>query len=181
MEQFENRLNTTKVEIEQKFRVQNPNPVRKRLEALQAIPGTRGWEHNELYDQERALRGKKQILRLRYHGTKDAWLTFKGPREKNGRAKKRLEVESPVHFEDMKRILKLLGYKVISTYRKYREEYDLLDAKVCLDHLPSHGWFVEIEGTTRAIQKTARKLKLDPKHTEERSYRRLLKEPMALA
>lgn len=175
LNQFTERLQNTHYEIEQKYRLKDPAAMRKMLQGLGAEKGRHGWEHNELYDIDRALREKKQVLRLRYHGSKFACLTFKGPREK-GQHKRRMEIESHVEFDQMKRILLMLGYRMVSNYRKYREEYDLPNAKVCLDHLKNRGWFIEIEGTSKTIKEAAKKLGLESKDREERSYRRLLKE-----
>ena len=174
-EQLENHLSANTVEIEQKYRIKDPQPIRQRLRKLGAKKGIAGTEHNELFDIENTLRKRKQILRLRYHGKEKAWLTFKGPRQK-GAIKRRMEIETPVFYEPTKRILELLGYRVIASYRKYREEYELTDGKVCLDHLPGCGWFVEIEGKVRAIHRIARLLQLEKDAKEHRSYRKLLRE-----
>lgn len=180
--QLESRLSVEKLEIEQKYRIADPVPIRRQLLRMGAKKGRTGLEHNELFDQEKALKKEKKILRLRFHGgSGPAWLTLKGPRVKGALHKKRMEIETPVHFEHVKRILELLGFRVFSSYRKYREEYELPDAKVCLDNLPSVGWFVEIEGRARGIQRVARELGLDNSYREERSYRRLLREEVALA
>lgn len=174
--QFERRIASTQVEVERKYRVQDIEPIRKKLRKIKAKRLRSGWEHNELYDHEKTLRREKQTLRLRYQG-EEAWLTFKGPRQK-GYFKRRVEIESPVHFESMKRILHIMGFRIVSIYRKNREEYELPHAKICLDYLPKVGWFVEIEGTGKTIRQTAKKLGLEDKHHEKRSYRRLLKEEL---
>ncbi len=177
--QFEENLAQTKLEVEQKYRVTDLDFIRRRLERLGARCGRKGMEHNELFDLNKTLRKKKQTLRLRYYGDREACLTLKGPRLKN-QFKKRVEIETPVHYEHMKRILEMLGYRVFSSYRKYREEYELTSGRVCLNHLSSHGWFVEIESTPKRIHSLARLLQLEPKHRENRSYRKLLKEPLAV-
>ncbi len=174
-QKFEERLSVHKHELEQKFRIDAPDPIRKKLFQMGAVKGAAGIEHNEVYDLDGRLKENNQTLRLRYHGKEGACLTFKGPRLK-GHFKKRLELETPIQFESMKQILLMLGYRMVGNYRKHREEYILDVAKICLDHLPSVGWFCEIEGKATGIRATAKKLGLKPAQHENRSYRRLLKE-----
>ncbi|MGH8100734.1 MAG: class IV adenylate cyclase, partial [Chthoniobacterales bacterium] len=106
-------------------------------------------------------------------------LTLKGPRQ-NGHQKTRMEVETPVKYEAAKRILELLDFRVKESYSKIREEYGLNGSVVCLDHIPTVGWFVEIEGSPRKISDTARRLGLRSTDREHRSYRRLIKEAAAV-
>ncbi len=180
LDQLKARLSTTRVETEQKYHISDPVQIRRQLIHMRAKKLRSGLEHNELFDINKMLRKKKQILRLRFHGSGGAWLTFKGPRQK-GIVKKRMEIETPIHFESAKRILELLGFRVFSTYRKNREEYELPGGKVCLDYLPKCGWFVEIEGSTKNISRIASDLGLDHADREERSYRKLLRDHTLLA
>lgn len=174
-EQLHERLITTHVEVEQKYRAEDPHAIRKALSKLGAKRVKVGYEHNELFDIGKTFRKRKQIVRLRFHGDYGAWLTLKGKRLK-GEHKRRLEIETPVHFESMRRILVAMGFRVSASYGKNREEFKWQDATICLDHLPSCGWFVEIEGLPKAIKSIAEKLGLEDKHKEERSYRKLLRE-----
>ncbi len=176
--QFLKRLAFSSLEVEQKYRVTDIHPVRRSLKKMGAKLLASGQEHNELYDDNKRLRKKKQILRLRYHGESRAWMTFKGPRLK-GRYKKRVEIETPVSYEEAKRILVLLGFRMMSVYRKHREEYKVAAGKVYLDYLPKIGWFVEIEAMAGAIRGIARKLGLGSALHEHRSYRRILEDAAA--
>jgi predicted adenylyl cyclase CyaB len=176
--QFLKRLAAANLEIEQKYRVKNVHGIRRALRELGALKVLAGQEHNELYDNDEKLKKNKQMLRLRYHGTQHAWLTFKGPRLK-GKHKQRIEIETPVSFEEARRILLILGFRMISSYRKYRESYKVRSVKVFLDYLPRIGWFVEIEGLPEAIQAMAKKLGLDSAYHEDRSYRKILAEASA--
>jgi predicted adenylyl cyclase CyaB len=178
--QLEERLSAAKVETEQKYRTSDPVNIRRHLIRLGAKKIRTGLEHNELYELGKMLRKKKQVLRLRYHGDYGAWLTLKGHRLQ-AQHKKRMEMETPVHYEHTKRILELLGFRVFSVYRKNREEYELEDCHVCLDYLASCGWFVEIEGAHKAIKRMAQELGLNEFHREERSYRKILKEQVSSA
>ncbi len=175
--QFLKKLSGSSLENEQKYRAADIHAIRRALKTLRAVKVLAGQEHNELYDDSGKLRSKKQMLRLRYHGNTHAWLTFKGPRIK-GKHKKRIEIETPVLYEEAKRILVLMGYRVVSIYRKYREQYKAGPAKVYLDFLPGVGWFVEIEGMSRAIEDTAKKLGLTASSHEHRSYRKILEEAL---
>ncbi len=173
VKQFLKRLARHNLEIEQKYRVRDIASIRRAMKRMGAVKGVAGREHNELYDEKGRLRRQKYVLRLRYHGADRAWLTFKGPRLKS-RHKKRIEIETPVLYEETRRILLLLGFRMVSTYRKYREEYTTHSAVIHLDYLPQVGWFVEIEGRPRTIALTARKLGLDESAHEHRSYRKIL-------
>jgi adenylate cyclase class 2 len=178
--QFEQHVSRDSVEREQKYRVGRVDTIRKRLLKLGAQVHASGFERNELFDCGDRLRRQGLKLRLRCHGGKIAMLTLKGPRQ-NGTQKTRMEVETTVKYEAAKRILELLDFRVKETYSKLREEYRLDGCAVCLDHIPSAGWFVEIEGPQRKISDTARRLGLRPADREHRSYRKLIKESAVLS
>jgi len=177
--QFEQHVSRASVEREQKYRVANIDTIRRRLLKLGAHVHASGFERNELFDCGGHLARQGLKLRLRCHGGKIAMLTLKGPRQ-NGRQKTRMEVETRVEYEPAKRILELLDFRVKETYSKQREEYRLDGCAVCLDHIPSAGWFVEIEGPHRKISRIARRLGLRPADREHRSYRKLIKESAVL-
>jgi adenylate cyclase class 2 len=172
--QFEEQVSRASIEREQKYRVARVDVIRRRLLKLGARVHASGFERNELYDCNDRLGGQGLKLRLRCHGGKIARLTLKGPRQ-NGHHKTRMEVETPVEYEAAKRILELLDFRVKETYSKVREEYRLDGCAVCLDHIPDTGWFVEIEGPQRKINRTARSLGLRLADREHRSYRKLIK------
>jgi predicted adenylyl cyclase CyaB len=173
--QLERRVLKDSVEREQKYRVEDIIPLRRRLRKLGAEARHSGFERNELFDLNGRLRKLGHKLRLRRHGDKVAMLTLKGPRLAS-RHKTRVEVETPVHYEQTKRILELVGFRVKETYSKIREEYHLDGCAVCLDHVPGTGWFIEIEGAPGRIQSIARRLRLQREDMEQRSYRRLIRD-----
>jgi adenylate cyclase class 2 len=177
--QFEQHVLRDNVEREQKYRAVKIDVIRKRLLGLGAETHASGFERNELFDFEGRLRSQGHKLRLRRHGTRLAMLTLKGPRLA-GRQKTRMEVETPVNYESAKRILELVGFRIKETYSKIREEYRLDGCAVCLDHIPSAGWFVEIEGAPAKIRGIAQRLGLQRADREHRSYRRLIKEAAAM-
>src|SRR5262249_45513040 len=106
--QFEQQVGRASIEREQKYRVTDIAALRHRLLKAGAEPHASGFERNELFDCNGMLRVQGRKLRLRRHGTKIAMLTMKGPRL-NGSHKRRMEVETPVHYEPAKHILELLG------------------------------------------------------------------------
>jgi predicted adenylyl cyclase CyaB len=175
--QFEKQVARTTVEIEQKYRVSDVDGLRKRLIKLGARRSTKGYERNELFDMDGALRRQGRKLRLRRHGEDKAVLTLKGPRQ-GGIHKTRMEIETRVDYEPAKRILELLSFRVSETYGKLREEYKLGPCTVCLDHIAQCGWFFEIEGTPKQINEIARKLELNDLDREHRSYRKLIKQQL---
>jgi adenylate cyclase, class 2 len=172
--QFEQQIGRVSIEREQKYRVANVSIIRRRLLKLGAKPHANGFERNELFDNNGALLALGRKLRLRRHGNHPAVLTLKGPRL-NGSHKRRMEVETPVHYEAAKHILELLGFRVHETYSKLREEYRLEGCAVCLDHIPECGWFLEIEGQRAKIVAIARRLQLRASDCERLSYRKLIR------
>src|SRR6476646_3002755 len=173
--QFEEHVSLDSIEREQKYRIARVDTIRRRLLKLGAQVHASGFDRNELYECYDRLRRQDLKLRLRCHGGKIAMLTLKGPRQ-NEHQKTRMEVETPVEYKAAKRILELLDFRVKETYSKVREAYRLDGCAVCLDHIPSAGWFVEVEGPRRKITETARGLGLRPANSEHRSYRNLIKE-----
>ena len=163
------------IEIEQKYRITNPVFIRQRLFRLGARRIKSGRERNELFDLDGNLRKRKSLLRLRLWGKRDAWLTFKGPRLR-GQFKRRLELETMVDYNRAKLILQYLDFKVVARYEKRREAFKLSSCIVALDYLlPKHGWFLEVEGSSRNIRQVAKRLGLQKVDQEERSYPELLK------
>lgn len=157
-----------KFEIEQKYKIRNPAPVRRLLKMMGAKLVVSGDEKNELWDFRNLLRKRNSVLRLREAGGK-ATLTFKGPRLKS-KYKKRIETETPVNAQAMRLILKTLGYKIRVCYGKKREGYDLKNAHVTLDRVKGFGWFVEIEADPQRIEALAKKFGFTSSDREERSY-----------
>ncbi len=155
-------------EVEQKFRVKTPGKIRGILKKMGARLVGKGFEKNELWDFQGKIRRQNSVLRLRESGSRGT-LTFKGPRLKS-KYKKRVEIETAVNAEHMRKIFQTLGYRVSVRYAKKREEYILRKAHVTIDQVKSHGWFVEIEASTRMIDLLAAKFGFSAADREERSY-----------
>ena len=128
-------------------------------------------EMNMLFDHaKRTLRKHGKLLRVRRSG-QHRLLTYKGPSEPS-RYKKRQEFEVVIHNGDsLEEILLHLGFRPVFRYEKFRTEYarPRNEGKVLLDETPI-GNFLEIEGSPRWIDRTARALGFRPKDYITRSY-----------
>jgi adenylate cyclase class 2 len=158
-------------ELEVKFLLPRPESVRARLSASAAIclhPSL--LEVNLRYDTpDRDLSRSQRVLRLRRD--RSARLTYKEPGANQGGLKGRREVEVDVSDpEAAEALLERLGYECLVRYEKYREEWQLGETRIMLDHLP-FGSFLEIEGPSEVgIQETARCLGLDWSQAFQGSY-----------
>ncbi len=159
-------------EIEQKYRLKNPAKVRAFLRKFGARKIAGGSETNEFFDQGKQLREKRLALRLRQFAGK-ATLTLKGPRLAS-HFTKRMEIEAPVDYRSLKKILGLSGFKVVMRYKKERELYCLGKSMITLDRLQGFGHFLEIEGQPQAIRGIEKKLGLQPRDREKRSYLQMM-------
>src|SRR5580693_9671233 len=151
-------------EIEIKFRVADLRSLARRLRAAGfrlRTPRTR--EMNTLYDLPgEVLRSRNELLRLRKYGLK--WTLTHKARGKVGRHSGRVELETGVaDGKKMDLILRALGYAPSFRYEKFRAEWT--DGKtpeskghVVVDETPI-GNFCEIEGPSRWIDATAKKLR----------------------
>jgi adenylate cyclase class 2 len=162
-----------KIEIEIKLRLpEELGAIRRKLrENGFVIDKRRVFESNILFDnRKRTLRKHGKLLRVRRtgpHGT----LTFKGPSEQ-GRYKKRWEIETELHNTSaVEAMLAHLGYHPVFRYEKLRTEYRARPrgGKVLLDETPI-GNFLELEGSSRWIDRTARRLGFSAGDYINRSY-----------
>jgi adenylate cyclase, class 2 len=128
-------------------------------------------EFNVLFDNvKRTLRKHGKLIRLRRVGP-HRLLTYKGPSEPS-RYKKRREIEIDLHDgAGLEEILTHLGYRPVFRYEKFRTEYvkPRIAGKVLLDETPI-GNYLEIEGSPRWIDRTARALGFKPGDYITRSY-----------
>ena len=158
-------------ETEVKLRLESPDAVRERLRGLGAVlVRERHFEENVLFDDKAgSLREGGTVLRLRqtsYGGV----LTFKGPREVEDGIKSREERETAVDDpEQVRAILRNLGYKPVFRYQKYRESWSYRGQEIEVDETPI-GAFLEIEGDPEGIAKVARELGYSPADYVAESY-----------
>lgn len=145
-------------EIEIKFRVDDVRALARRLRVAGFRQVTRRThESNTLYDLPGLrLRKRGELLRLRKYG--DSWLLTHKAKGKVARHKTRIETETRIeNGEQLQKILQALGYMPSFRYEKYRAEWDDGKGHVVLDETPI-GFFGEIEGSARWIDRTARLL-----------------------
>ena len=155
---FRNTLFSMSSETEVKFRVGDLRTVRRKLHAAGfRLKTRRTHEMNTLYDLPGGvLRKHRELLRLRQYGSE--WkLTFKS-KGKIGRHSTRDELETGVSDGKlMDAILRALGYSPSFRYEKFRQEWTDSKGEVVVDETPI-GNFCEIEGSSRWIDATAKKL-----------------------
>jgi adenylate cyclase class 2 len=150
-----------KFEIEIKLRL--PDKLGKIHQILQdlgfRITKHRALESNVLFDNsKRALRRHGKLIRVRKFGPTNV-LTYKGPSQA-GKYKKRQEIEIDLpDATGLDEILTHIGYHPVFRYEKFRTEYSRPSntGKVLLDETPI-GNYLEIEGSPRWIDQTARLL-----------------------
>jgi len=145
-------------EIEIKFRIENPSTLSRALKQAGFKEITRSThEMNSLYDLPgQKLRKRGDLLRLRRYG--DIWTLTHKAKGKEGRHKKRVELETTVgNGQQMEAILLALGFEPAFRYEKYRAEWSDGNGHVVLDKTPI-GNFGEIEGKPQWIDRTARAL-----------------------
>lgn len=154
-----------------------PNARGARLKLLTAgfeVSRKRILEKNLVFDTAgRALGQSSRLLRLRQAG-RDATLTYKGVHE-GGKHKSREELEVGVaDLAAMSHIVCRLGFQLVFRYEKYRTEFrqPRRAGVAMLDETPI-GVFLELEGTPRWIDRTARLLGFDEDAYITASYGRL--------
>ncbi|HTW65304.1 MAG TPA: class IV adenylate cyclase [Bryobacteraceae bacterium] len=162
-----------KFEIEIKLRLpEKLDKIRRTLrEQGFRVSKNRAHEYNVLFDTpKRLLRSHGKLIRVRRVGV-HSLLTYKGPSEP-GRYKKRREIE--MNFPDayaLEQIFNEIGYHPIFRYEKFRTEFAKApgSGKVLLDETPI-GNFLEIEGSPRWIDQTAKLLGFSTANYITRSY-----------
>lgn len=159
------------MEVEIKVPISDPEEFRKKIiKAGGILKRERHFESNFLYDfSDRSLSVQGCLLRIR-ELPEGALLTFKGKVLQHEKYKTRPEAETLCQDKQaIKGILHSIGLKIYFRYEKYREEYILANALVCIDELP-FGWFLEIEGDEENIEKVAEMLRLDSNTFSKKSY-----------
>jgi adenylate cyclase class 2 len=157
-------------EIEIKFRVADLRALDRRLRAAGLRRVTRRThEMNTLYDLPgEVLRKRRELLRLRKYGSD--WKVTHKSQGKKGRHSSRIELETGVEDgKTMDAILRGLGYAPSFRYEKFRAEWSDGKGQVVVDETPI-GNFCEIEGPSRWIDATAKKLGVKPEHYITENY-----------
>jgi adenylate cyclase class 2 len=138
------------LEVELKVKIPALEPVRERLQQRNAQFLGRVHEHDVYYNApHRDFGVTDEAVRVRY--TDDhAVVTYKGPKIRKFGLKAREElnfaVECGTTFETM---LDRLGFTRTLEVNKWRENYKLGPASICLDSVDELGTFAEIEVIAR--------------------------------
>jgi adenylate cyclase, class 2 len=159
-----------KREVEVKFRVTDLRGLARKLRAAGfRLVTRRTHEMNTLYDLSgEVLRMRKEILRLRKYGSE--WTLTHKSGGKKGRHSSRVELETAVtDGKKMDAILRGLGYTPTFRYEKFRAEWTDKEGQVVVDETPI-GNFCEIEGPSRWIDATAKKLGVAPADYITKNY-----------
>ena len=157
-------------EIEIKFRVKDLRGLARKLRATGfRLVTRRTHEMNTLYDLPgEVLRKRKELLRLRKYGS--SWTLTHKSGGKKGRHSSRMELETGVaDGKKMNAILRKLGYVPTFRYEKFRAEWSDKKGQVVVDETPI-GNFCEIEGPSRWIDATAKKLGVSPADYITKNY-----------
>ncbi len=149
-------------EIEIKFRIADQAALTRALKYAgfeQVTPSTS--EMNTLYDLPAGeLRKRGELLRLRNYG--ERWTLTHKAKGRAGRHKSRVELETRVeNGRKTGSILQALGFVPTFCYEKNRAEWSDGKGHVVVDETPI-GWFGEIEGPARWIDRTAGALGIAP-------------------
>ena len=153
-------------EVEIKLKVADPRSLKKRLnECGFTVVGRRYFESNTVFDfRDSRLRRSNSLLRLRTEGNHHI-LTYKGPPHAPSTYKIRTEFETEIKDIDaIQQIFEALGLRPTFRYEKFRTvfaEKDRGKSKAApllvYDETPV-GYFIELEGPARWIDRTARRL-----------------------
>ena len=157
-------------EIEIKFRVADVRALNRKLRAAGfRLITPRTHELNTLYDLPgELLRQRKQLLRIRKYGR--TWTLTHKSGTTRGRHSSRVELETGVaDGKKMDLILRALGYAPSFRYEKFRAEWTDNQGHVVVDETPI-GHFCEIEGPSRWIDATAKKLRVKPADYITKNY-----------
>jgi adenylate cyclase, class 2 len=165
------------VETEIKFRLDDLAGLNRQLEAAGfRLQTPRSFESNVLYDTaDRRMRARTEILRIRSYAGR--WvLTHKrlpesGPGEDTH--KHRIETETGISDGDaLAEVFQSIGLVPAFRYEKWRTEWEDGEGHCVVDETPI-GNFAELEGSAGWIDRTARRLGIEPGQYITLSYGRL--------
>jgi adenylate cyclase class 2 len=189
------------LEVEQKFRVPDHEPLRGRLHELGAARmGTVVQADRYFAHPASDFAQTDEALRLRQVGDEN-WITYKGPRiDSHTKTRRELELPlapGPLSLDQYAELLVAVGFRPVATVQKTRERWRLVypgsvthesadrscAVEIALDTVERVGLFVELEATVaeegkslayEAIDSLANNLTLS--RIERRSYLELLLE-----
>jgi adenylate cyclase class 2 len=147
--------NKQPLEIEVKFHLADPQPIRSKLLDIAKEHHQKVFETNRRYENDtQSLKLSGKLLRLRHDRS---WkLTYKSKVLRSDTQFKVMN-EWEVSVDDgdgMHAILESLGFKTVQIYEKWRETFLVNTTAICIDTMP-FGTFLEIEGDKAAILESA--------------------------
>ena len=145
------------MEFEIKFKVKNPENIRKLLEQHGEFKECVVEEDIYFDLPDNSFSSSDKVLRVRF-SKKGIFLTYKGSKLKNRFLKIREEIEVKTE-ESIVAILKAIGFVPKYKLRKKREIYNLENTKVCLDYIEGLGCFIEVEVKNNNYQAAMNKIK----------------------
>lgn len=163
-------------EVEIKFRVADLRALARKLQAAGfRLVTRRTREMNTLYDLPgEVLRKRHDLLRIRKYGA--AWTLTHKSGTRRAKHSSRVELETGIaDGRNMDAILDALGYAPSFCYEKFRAEWTDGRGHVVVDETPI-GNFCEIEGPSRWIDATAKKLSVVPADYITKNYATLFAE-----
>jgi len=160
------------IEVEIKVKISDPNLIRKKFEDINGVYKLSLHHEDTYFNMPKGLRDFKQTdeaLRLRksieFNRDNKAkpqkinyFITYKGKKiDKTTKTREEIEVKIN-EIEDMKNLLKLLGFREVFTVVKERELYDFTfkDTRIeaLIDYIPIlEQYFVEVELITESYEK----------------------------
>ena len=162
------------LEIEVKFRVEDPGRITERLRQLGARKVDEGFERNIIFDKGGRYYKSGLLLRLRsYTGKADITYKKKLPSEKFMRREEVILIIDS--FERGKKLLEAIGFEPDFVYEKKRQTWEFNGVGILVDELVI-GRFIEIEGSEEKIEETAVKLGVDMADSIPLSYGELFEE-----
>ena len=171
------------LEIEAKYRLDDPDAVRDRLRACGVRRIGAVLETNYYFDRpDGGMRWADCGLRIRVAESAEpgvaapkVTVTYKGPR-KPGPLKVREEIEFAADDADAAAaVLEALGLVRALSFQKRRESWRMESCEIVLDELPYLGHFAEIEGPDEAaVMAVAGRLGLSDLPLERTAYSTLI-------
>lgn len=148
-------------EIEVKFKIEDSEPIKAKINKLAATYRGRCFQVDRWMDTEDdQLKKRGWGLRLREENGR-ATFTFKGELIEGERFREQKEIEVEVKdCKKMRKILEGLGYKERYILRKEREKWEKEDLEIVLDRVENLGTFLELEGNKKRIEEAIRNLGL---------------------
>ena len=176
------------MEVEAKLKIENPEEVKKRLIEMGVVFSEKEQHHDSYFirkGEEKSTRKPGDfLLRIRDTGNK-RFLTFKGLTDQVGAWEEyEVEINDP---EEMKKILRRIGFTTLFIITKEREPGTLDGFEVNLDNVEGLGHFIEValesedkKDARKRIIDFVNKLGFRENEIEHRGYAAILSQSMGV-